>query len=86
MQEQSFEERLILEQRKRLSLSGVESVDGFSDNLLKLSVNKTRVEIKGSGIKITAFNKASGTLNADGDFTEIRFGQNKTPLLKRIFK
>ena len=86
MQNQVETESLILEDRKRLSLTGVESVDGFSETLLKLTINKSKVEIKGASIKITAFNKSSGNLSATGSFTDIRFNAKKQPLLKRIFK
>ena len=42
--------------------------------------------ISGEGIKISAFNKASGNLTAEGNFTNIKFGGEKTKFVKRIFK
>jgi len=79
-------DKLCLDGRKRLSMTGVETVDGFTEQSLKLTVNGNRVAINGSGIKITAFNKATGTLTADGDFHEIRYTDKKAPLVKRLFK
>lgn len=84
--QQERENRLILEDRKRLSLTGVDAVDGFSEDYLKLTVNGIKVTVTGAKIKITAFNKASGVLSADGEFFEIKYGKTKTPVLKRIFK
>ena len=81
-----IEEKLTLDARKRLSMSGVESVDGYSENAVRLTSNGTKVFIYGSRLKITAFNKATGNLSCDGDFTEIKFGGKKTPILKRVFK
>ncbi|MBE7089710.1 MAG: hypothetical protein E7362_02780 [Clostridiales bacterium] len=81
-----LEERLTLDARKRLALNGVNSVDGFSEKELKLTVNGSKVEIKGENIKITAYNNVSGNFTADGKFNEIKFGGTKTPIIKRIFK
>lgn len=89
MQNQTVQQngdRLELLCRKRLAMSGVEAVDGFSEQALYLTVSGVKVKITGEKIKITAFNKAAGTLAAEGVFNEIKYGAKKTPLLKRIFK
>lgn len=88
MQEQNFnnQEKLELDARKHLFLSGVETVDGFNEQSLKLTINGNKVQILGNNIKITAFNKANGNLNAEGDFFEIKYLNKKDPLIKRIFK
>lgn len=79
-------EKLCLESRKVLNLTAVQTVDGFTDECLKLTVNGKKVIISGEGIKITAFNKATGNLLAEGNFTNIKFGAEKTKFMKRIFK
>ena len=79
-------ETVTLECRKRLSMTGVESVDGFSLQAINLTVNGQKVKISGEGIKITAFNKASGNFSAEGNFNEIKYNAKKQPLIKRIFK
>lgn len=79
-------EKLLIEGRKRLQMTGVEAVEGFSEQTLKLIVKGSRVILSGKDIKITAFNKQSGNLSADGDFTEIKFGGEKQAVFKRIFK
>ena len=86
MQETIINQKILLEDKKRLSMTGVETVDGFTENQLKLTVQKNKVEIKGENIKITAFNKASGTLLAEGVFNEIKFGKTSQPFFKRLFK
>ncbi len=80
------QEKLVLDARKNISLSCVETVDGFNEQMLKLTVNGSKVQILGDNIKITAFNKANGNLCAQGDFYEIRYSHQKQPLVKRIFK
>ncbi|HCH73710.1 MAG TPA: hypothetical protein DEV87_00805 [Clostridiales bacterium] len=79
-------DRIELIGRKRLNMSGVETVDGFTENSLKLTVAGNKLFICGEKIKITAFNKATGALSADGVFTEIKYAAKKQPLIKRLFK
>lgn len=87
MQEQNNSvERVLLECRKNLSISCVESVDGFNEQSLKLTVMGSKLIIVGENIKITAFNKASGNLCAEGNILEIKYQNKKAPVMKRIFK
>ncbi len=79
-------DRLELIARKRLNMTGVESVDGFTEQFLNLTVAGSKLRISGEGIKITAYNKATGALSADGSFNEIRYAKKAVPLLKKIFK
>lgn len=79
-------EKIVLEARKKLSMTGVETVDGFSEQSLKLTVMGNKVIINGENIKITAFNKGTGNLSAEGTFTEIKYNHKKTPFINRIFK
>lgn len=86
MENQLNNDKLEITGRKRLAMCGVETVDGFSEQALNLTVSGMKVKITGEKIKITAFNKATGTLTADGVFNEIKYNTKKTPILKRIFK
>nr|MBO4517491.1 YabP/YqfC family sporulation protein [Clostridia bacterium] len=86
MENQLNADRIEIVGRKRLAMNGVETVDGFSEQQLRLTVSGVKVKITGEKIKITAFNKATGTLTADGVFGEIKYNAAKTPFMKRIFK
>ena len=79
-------EVLTLENQKRIVLTSVLSVDGFSPEILKLTVNGKKVVITGNNIKITSFNKSSGDFRAEGDFVKISYEGKKVPVLKKIFK
>jgi HSP20 family molecular chaperone IbpA len=79
-------EVLTLENQKRIVLTSVLSVDGFSPENLKLTVNGKKVVITGNNIKITSFNKSSGDFRAEGDFVKISYEGKKVPVLKKIFK
>ncbi len=78
--------KLILEERKRLNMTGVESVDSFSDTIIKLTVGGSQSQIGGERLKILTYNKSTGALTVDGFINEIKYNSKKQPLLKRLFK
>ncbi len=74
-----------LEQRKNLTVSGVESVAAFSEVKIVLALlGGGRMSVVGSGLKITAFSKTSGTFTAEGSVTGISYGGKS--VAARIFK
>ena len=76
---------VILEQRKNLSINGVESVSSFSEVKISLALlGGERMSVIGSGLKITGFSKANGTFTAEGDVVGISYGGKN--LTARIFK
>ncbi len=77
---------LVLDGRKKLTMTGVETVDGFSEQSLRLTVKGNKVLVSGENIKITSFNKNTGTLSAEGKFVQIKYGAQKAPIVKRLFK
>lgn len=83
---QKCTDRLELQERKKLTMTGVDSVDGFNEEVLNLTVSGSKMKVSGEEIKITAYNKTSGELCAEGLFNEIRFSKKNVPLLKKFFK
>ena len=79
-------DKLVLDARKRLSMTGVESVDGFTEQILNLTVGGIKVKILGDNLKISAFNKTNGNLTAEGVISEIKYNHKKTGFIKRLFK
>ena len=57
-------EKVVLEGRKKFTMTGVSAVDGFSEQYLRLTASGNKVLIIGENLKITAFNKNSGNLTA----------------------
>ena len=74
MQTPSKQSILTLEDRARLSLTGVEKVDSFSDRLIRLTVSGKKVRIEGSRLKVLAFSEGSGNFMAAGVVDAVRFG------------
>ena len=79
-------DKLTLEGRKKLSMNGVESVDAFSEQGLRLTITGGKMTIGGEGIKITSYNKATGSLTAEGKIKEIKYADKGQSFIKRIFK
>ncbi len=77
---------LTLESQKKLTLSGVESVDAFSETAILLTVCGKRVRVAGSKMKIVAFSQGSGNFSAVGDFTAVRYGAERGGFFRKLFR
>lgn len=76
---------VVIEQRKLLNVSGVESVVAFSEVKIVLSLlGGGRMSVVGTGLKISGFSKTSGVFTAEGTVLGISYG-GKT-LAAKIFK
>lgn len=75
MQENKQEHSLTIEQRKSISISGVESVAAFSEVKIVLKLcSGERTYIVGSGLKIIAFSKTDGLFTAEGSIGGVSYG------------
>ncbi len=74
MNEKSEQSVLTVEQGKRVTLTAVESVDGFSDTAIRLTVNGQRVLVVGSKLKVVSFSQGSGNFMASGEVSQVKYG------------
>jgi hypothetical protein len=82
---QEIKHNVIIEQRKNITVNAVESVVGFSEvKILLALIGGERLSVLGSGLKITAFSKTSGSFTAEGTVTSVSYG-GKT-IVSKIFK
>ena len=82
---QETKHTVTLEQKKNLTVSGVESVLSFSEAKISLALqNGERISVIGSGLKITGFSKTTGTFTAEGEVVGISYGAKS--FASRIFK
>ncbi len=64
-----------IEQRKKITVSGVDAVKAFSEvKVVLLLLGGEKLHVAGMGLKITGFVKASGTFTAEGDITGVSYG------------
>ena len=71
---------LTIEQRKKISMTAVESVDAFSEEKILLTVSGQRVTIEGTNLKILAFSQGSGSFSASGEVRSVKYGSGKGKL------
>ena len=71
---------LTIEQRKKITMTCVESVDAFSDERILLTVGGQRVTIEGTNLKIAAFSQGSGSFSASGEVRSVKYGSAKGKL------
>ena len=65
---------LTIEQRKKITMTCVESVDAFSEERILLTVEGSRVTIDGAHLKVLAFSQGSGNFSAAGEVRAVRYG------------
>lgn len=75
MQETSTQSVLTLEGQKKLTMTGVESVDAFSEQTIRLTVAGKKVTIGGNHLKVTSFSQEKGDFSASGEVDDVRFGK-----------
>ena len=76
---------IMLEQRKNLTISGVESVVAFSEVKIVLALSGgDKLYIIGTDLKITNFSKNSGAFTAEGQIVGMSYGGSN--FASRIFK
>ena len=75
MQETYQKHSIIIEQRKTITISGVESVTAFSEVKISLALlGGERLHVAGMNLKIIGFSKANGTLVAEGTVSGVSYG------------
>ncbi len=86
MQNETVQSVLTIEQQRKITFTGVESVDSFSATAVSLTVCGKKVLISGNNLKVLAFSKGSGNFSASGEVSAVKFGGAKGKALQRLFK
>lgn len=79
---------IIIENRKKLNLSGVKDVLGFDEETIALDTVLGKVTIKGSKLHIQNFNTEKGDLTAEGKINAIVYisDQNNKGFISKLFR
>ena len=86
-EERSFKnQNLILESRKRLSVSGVEEVDGFDEGFIRIRTCLGALTVRGQGLRVENLSVESGELSVSGEIAELIYEEPtaRSGLLKRL--
>lgn len=82
-------QNIIIEDRSRIKITGVEQVDSYNETTIVLSTIKGGISIKGEGLNISNLNIDDGSLRISGMINSLTYiskeGAPKN-LLGKIFK
>lgn len=79
---------LILEDRAKMTLSGVNEVRGFSDTVISLKTGMGELVIKGRALNIGKLNTDTGELCISGEFTSAVYSKSRNSggIFEGLFK
>lgn len=78
---------LSMENRDKLSLTGVEDVSGFDESLVVLTTSMGELTVRGEGLHIERIDLDSGQLEVRGKVQELSYDERapKSTLWSRLF-
>lgn len=79
---------IILENRKKILLTGVSDVLSYGDDEINAVTNLGEITIRGSELKMNNFNADKGELSAEGNIVAVAYTatHKKDGLLSKIFR
>ena len=78
---------LTLDNRKLLTLTGVEDVSGFDEQTISIKLSDTVLVVKGSSLHISKLNLESGDVVIDGNISSLQYlGASSGSLRSRLFR
>ena len=79
---------LMLDNRSKLSLTGVEDVSGFNEEAVSVRTTDGLLLIKGSGLHIDKLNLETGDVSIDGKINAMQYlgGDKSQSKLSRLFR
>lgn len=81
---------IIIEGRKRVSVSGVTDVDRFDENTVLLYTSMGELTVRGENLHVNDLSVTSGEMNIEGDIDSLVYGDSdkRSPLsfVGRIFR
>ena len=83
-------QNIILEDRERLSVSGVLDVESFCEDKILLETTLGFLEIEGNDLKMNKLSVDSGELMIEGDISSVNYTdesrEQKGSLISRLFR
>ena len=78
MEQKNILHNLVMENRKRLVLSGVKEVEGFTETEVCLYTDMGQLTIKGKNLKVNRVSTETGELTMTGDMINVLIYSEKT--------
>ena len=88
MEEKNYKQKLLLSDRKRLSIDAVINVDALGDDYVELNSDAGKIIIEGSELKIEELNQEKRTVSIVGSICSIIYKSDKksTSFISRWLK
>ncbi|MCL2176384.1 MAG: hypothetical protein FWB72_00285 [Firmicutes bacterium] len=91
MENREIKQRLhsvTLENRKKMSLTGISKVDTFNDKTITLHSSHGRMVVEGSELNVKRFAEEEGLLNIEGNIKALKYidATEKKSLGKKLFR
>lgn len=79
---------LMLDNRSKLSLTGVEDVSGFNEEAVSVRTTEGTLIIRGSGLHIDRLNLETGDVSVDGSIDSMQYlgSDGSKSKLSRLFR
>ena len=79
---------ITLNDRKRLSITGVEDVDCFNEQIVVLQTPLGTLTVTGAGLNVSQLNVEDGRVSVEGEVDAMEYtgGKKKGGVLGRLFK
>jgi sporulation protein YabP len=79
---------IIIENREKISISGVEDVDSFDERIISMSTSRGLLILRGSNLHIDKLSLETGDVNVTGLVTELGYEETSASgsLWARLFK
>ena len=79
---------LMLDNRSKLSLTGVEDVSGFNEEAVSVRTTDGTLIIRGSGLHIDRLNLETGDVSVDGSIDSMQYlgSEGSKSKLSRLFR
>lgn len=86
--EQNTQHTLLLENRAKMSLTGIKEVTGFSDTDVMLRTSCGALAVHGKGLNISRLNTDTGELFISGEVSVMKYSKDKKKggLFEGLFK
>lgn len=75
-----------LQNRNKLTLTGVTKVISVKDDLAQLETNMGVLQAYGKNIQLVSLELDKGEIELKGDFVSFKYGDKNSSFLKRLFK
>lgn len=86
-QSQPQEHSVVIDNRRKMSLTGVSEVAEFSESLVELKTCMGGLVIKGKGLNINKLNTDTGELNVNGEIISVQYtAKKKDGMFAGLFK